>query len=50
MQIRNIKVKNKEGKRMICNDKRKFVEQLADKAQEAVNIGNKELYENMKLL
>jgi hypothetical protein len=36
---------------MIHNDKRKFIEHLADKAKEAVNIGNmKELYENTKLL
>jgi hypothetical protein len=43
--------KDKEVKRMICNDKRKFTEQLADKLQEAANIGNiKVLYENTKLL
>jgi hypothetical protein len=30
--------KNKEVKRMICKDKRKFFEHLADKAYEAVNI------------
>jgi hypothetical protein len=36
---------------MIRNDKRKFIEHLADKAQEAANTGNiKELYENTKLL
>jgi hypothetical protein len=36
---------------MIRNDKRKYTEQLADKAQEAANLGNiKELYENKKLL
>jgi hypothetical protein len=43
--------KNKEAKRMTRNDKRKFIEHFADKAQEATNIGNiKELHENMKLL
>jgi hypothetical protein len=41
--------KKKEVKRMMCNDEKKFIEQLTDKAQEAANIGNtKELYENMK--
>jgi hypothetical protein len=36
---------------MIHNDKRKYIEQLADKAQEAANLGNiKELYKNTKLL
>jgi hypothetical protein len=36
---------------MIDSDKRKFIEQLAYKAQEGTNIGNiRELYENKKLL
>jgi hypothetical protein len=36
---------------MICNDKRKYIEQLADKEQEVANLGNiKQLYENTKLL
>jgi hypothetical protein len=43
--------KSKEVKKMIRNDKRKYIEQLTDKAQEAANLGNiKELYENTKLL
>jgi hypothetical protein len=43
--------RNKEVKKMIRNDKRKYIEQLADKAQEAASLGNiKELYEKTKLL
>jgi hypothetical protein len=43
--------KNKEVKRMIYSDKRKFTEHLADKVQEAANIGDiKELHEDTKLL
>jgi hypothetical protein len=32
--------KNKEVKKIIRNDKRKYIEQLADKEQEAANLGN----------
>jgi excinuclease UvrABC nuclease subunit len=43
--------KNEEVKRMIHNDKRKFIEQLEDTTQEAAKIGNtKKLSENRKPL
>jgi phosphopentomutase len=42
--------KNKEVKKTMWNDKRKFIKQLAEKEQEAANIGNiKELYEKTSI-